>query len=72
MLVLARKTGEAIFIGDNICLTLVEIRGDKVRLGITAPKEVIVDRQEVHEKRLQSSRPRRPIRTTASLSSEEA
>ncbi len=55
MLVLGRKAGEAIFIGDNICLTLVEIRGDRVRFGITAPKEVVVDRLEIYEKRLQSS-----------------
>jgi carbon storage regulator len=51
MLVLTRKVGEVIVIGNNICLTVVEIKGEKVRLGVTAPKEVIVDRQEIHEKR---------------------
>jgi carbon storage regulator len=54
MLVLTRKPGEAILIGDNIYLKLVAVRGDAVRLGITAPKDVIVDRQETHEKRKQS------------------
>jgi carbon storage regulator len=51
MLVLSRKVGETIFIGDDIFLTVVEIRGDRVRLGIVAPAEVLVDRQEVYEKR---------------------
>ena len=49
MLVLARKTDERIVIGDNIVITVVEIRGDKVRLGIEAPREVPVHRQEVYE-----------------------
>ncbi len=52
MLVLTRKVGEEIVIGENIHLTVVDIRGDKVRLGVAAPKEVVVDRQEVHERRL--------------------
>ncbi|HKI38581.1 MAG TPA: carbon storage regulator CsrA [Gemmataceae bacterium] len=51
MLVLTRKVGEEIVIGDNIHLTVVAIRGDRVRLGISAPEEVVVDRQEVHERR---------------------
>lgn len=51
MLVLTRKVGEAIIIGKNICIMPVAIQGDKVRIGISAPKEVVVDRQEVHEKR---------------------
>jgi carbon storage regulator len=51
MLVLSRKVGEAVMIGDNIRIMLVDIRGDKVRLGIAAPPEVIVGRLEVHEKR---------------------
>lgn len=51
MLVLSRKIGEVICVGENIRITVVDIRGDKVRLGIAAPKEVIVDREEVHLKR---------------------
>ena len=47
MLVLSRKLGEKIVIGDNIVITVVEVRGDKVRLGIEAPSEVPVHRQEV-------------------------
>lgn len=47
MLVLSRKVGEKIVISDNIFIELVEIRGDKVRLGIVAPIEVQVHREEV-------------------------
>jgi len=47
MLVLSRKRDERIVIGDNIVITVVEVRGDKVRLGIDAPSEVPVHRQEV-------------------------
>ena len=49
MLVLSRKRDESIMIGDEIEVIVVDIRGDKVRLGITAPKSVPVDRREVYE-----------------------
>lgn len=49
MLVLSRKKNEAIMIGDGIVITVVDIRGDKVRLGVEAPKDVPVHRQEVYE-----------------------
>lgn len=49
MLVLSRKKNESIIINDNITVTVVEIRGDKVRLGIDAPKDVSVHRREVYE-----------------------
>lgn len=49
MLVLSRKKNESIIINDHITVTVVEIRGDKVRLGIDAPKEVSVHRREVYE-----------------------
>ena len=49
MLVLSRQRDESIFIGDNIKITVVDIRGDKVRLGIEAPTEIPVHRQEVYE-----------------------
>ena len=54
MLVLSRKTSEIIRIGDDITVTVVAIRGDKCRLGITAPHAVVVDRQEVYEAKLRS------------------
>ena len=49
MLVLSRKKNESIIINDHITVTVVEIRGDKVRLGIDAPKDVTVHRREVYE-----------------------
>lgn len=49
MLVLSRKKNEKIMIGDGVTVVVVEIRGDKVRLGIDAPPEVPVHRQEVYE-----------------------
>ncbi len=49
MLVLSRHRDECIMIGDHIVITVVDIRGDKVRLGITAPAEVSVHRQEVYD-----------------------
>jgi len=50
VLVLTRKLGESIVIGDNIRVTVVEIHGKQVRLGIEAPKEVSVHRGEVYER----------------------
>ena len=49
MLVLSRQRDESIIIGDNIVVTIVDIRGDKVRLGIDAPTEIPVHRQEIYE-----------------------
>lgn len=49
MLVLSRQRDESIIIGDNIVITIVDIRGDKVRLGIDAPTEIPVHRREVYE-----------------------
>lgn len=49
MLVLSRQRDETIMIGDNVEITVVDIRGDKVRLGITAPREIQVHRKEVYD-----------------------
>lgn len=48
MLVLTRRTGESVIIGDVIVVTVLEARGDVVRLGITAPRDVQVHREEVY------------------------
>ncbi len=57
MLVLMRKLGEKIVIGDNIVLTVIEIRGRQVRLGIVAPQSVRVDRAEIRERMQQDMNP---------------
>jgi len=49
MLVLSRQKNESIIIGDNIVIAVLDIRGDTVRMGIQAPKNVTVHRQEVYE-----------------------
>jgi len=49
MLVLSRQRDQSIVIGDNIVVTIVDVRGDKVRLGIEAPGEIPVHRQEVYD-----------------------
>jgi carbon storage regulator len=49
MLVLSRTRDESIIIGDNVVVTVVDVRGDKVKLGIEAPQDVSVHRREVYE-----------------------
>ena len=49
MLVLSRQKDESIIIGDDVEVTIVDVRGDKVRLGITAPRNIPVHRREVYE-----------------------
>jgi carbon storage regulator len=51
MLVLARNVGETIVIGEDIVLTVVSVKGNRIRLGITAPDSIRVDRGEVHQRR---------------------
>ena len=53
MLVLSRKIGEEIVIGDNIRIKVLAVDGGKVRIGIVAPKNVTVDRQEVYDRRME-------------------
>jgi len=53
MLVLSRKIGESILINENVTVTVVSIQGNKVRLAIDAPRDVKVDRAEVHHRRLE-------------------
>lgn len=48
MLVLTRKLNESIMVGDNVKITIVDVKGDQVKLGITAPREVAVHREEVY------------------------
>ena len=56
MLVLSRKAEESVVIGEDIVITVLEVRGDVVRLGISAPREVTVHRSEVYEELQQANR----------------
>ena len=49
MIVIPREKGESVVIGDDIILTVIEVRGDKVRLGIEHPKGITVHRREIYE-----------------------
>ena len=57
MLVLTRKLNEEIIIGDNIRITVVEVAPGRVKIGVSAPKSVRVDRAEIHEKKQQGAAP---------------
>lgn len=50
MLILTRRTGESLIIGDNVTITVLEVKGSQVRIGINAPKSVSVHREEVYKK----------------------
>ncbi|HUU30054.1 MAG TPA: carbon storage regulator CsrA [archaeon] len=50
MLILTRKLGESIAIGDQIKMTLLEVQGKQVKIGVSAPKDVTIHRQEIYEK----------------------
>lgn len=52
MLVLTRHCGEQLVIADDIVVTVIAVEGNKVRIGVTAPKSIRVDRKEVHERRV--------------------
>ena len=65
MLVLSRQLDESIVIGDNVVVTIVDIRGDKVRLGIQAPGEIPVHRQEVFEAIQRENRKASPLQPAA-------
>jgi carbon storage regulator len=71
MLVLSRKKNESIVINDEITIVVVEIRGDKVRLGVEAPREVPVHRREVYEAIQRSQNGEAKIETTENEADEE-
>jgi carbon storage regulator len=51
MLILSRRPQEAIRVGEEVTITVLAVEGNKVRLGITAPRHISVDREEVHERK---------------------
>ncbi len=66
MLVLSRKLGEKIYISDNICITIVDIDRGKIRLGIEAPRDVPIFRQELLTEQKNNTPAPNPILTTKS------
>jgi carbon storage regulator len=66
MLILSRRPNESLHIGDNIVITVLGIKGNQVRLGITAPKTVVIDREEVHQRK-QRERSPTPADTIAEI-----
>ena len=50
MLILTRRSGEAVIVGDNVRIAVLDIRGNQVRLGVDAPREVTVHREEVYRR----------------------
>ena len=50
MLILTRGIGESLKIGDDVTVTILEVKGNQVRIGVTAPKEVSVHREEIYER----------------------
>ena len=50
MLILTRKIGESLIIGDDVEITVLSVRGNQVKLGVNAPKEIAVHRQEIYER----------------------
>lgn len=50
MLILTRRVGEAVVIGDDVTLTILGTKGNQVRVGVTAPKSITVHREEIHER----------------------
>lgn len=50
MLILTRKIGESLLVGDDVEITVLSVRGNQVKLGVNAPKEISVHRQEIYER----------------------
>jgi carbon storage regulator len=57
MLILTRRVGETLMIGNNVQVTVLGVKGSQVRIGVTAPKDVVVDREEVAARRAAEQRP---------------
>ncbi len=61
MLILSRRPDESLHIGDHIVITVLGIKGHQVRIGIQAPKDIVIDREEVHQRKQRERTPSGPV-----------
>lgn len=66
MLILTRRVGETVMIGDDVAVTVLGVKGNQVRVGVNAPKEVSVHREEIYERIKREEQAGIPARRTAS------
>lgn len=71
MLILSRRTDESIVIGDEVTITILSVKGKQVRIGITAPPDVSVHREEIYQ-RIQAGDPEGADATTSDSSNEDS
>lgn len=57
MLILTRRVGESLIIGDDVTVTVLSVRGQQVRIGVDAPRETTVDREEIRERKVHGDKP---------------
>ena len=65
MLILTRRVGETVVIGDDVTVTVLGVKGNQVRLGVNAPKEVAVHRQEIFERIQKEQEAEQPVKIAA-------
>lgn len=72
MLILTRRSGETVHIGDDVLVTVLGVKGNQVRIGINAPRSVAVDREEIFERKRSESGAKQPDASDAGPAAAEA